>query len=131
MMADTAQRALRMIDESVHACRSQAQLQEGRVVVAVGHLTAGALLPACSPAFQRRTRSWWPRCTTAMPRRWWRRCSRASRFGAGLRHRPDAPELATERLFSERMALFLRHDHPLAHAPACKGATWTACPWCM
>ena len=28
MMADTAQRALRMIDESVHACRSQAQLQE-------------------------------------------------------------------------------------------------------
>ena len=53
MMADTAQRALRMIDESVHACRSQAQLQEGRVVVAVGHLTAGALLPALLARFSK------------------------------------------------------------------------------
>ena len=45
MMVDTAVRALRLIDESVDACRSQSQLREGRVVLAVGHLTAGALLP--------------------------------------------------------------------------------------
>ena len=45
MMVDTAVRALRLVDESVNACRSQAQLREGRVVVAVGHLTAGALMP--------------------------------------------------------------------------------------
>ena len=45
MMVDTAVRALRLIDESVNACRSQAQLREGRVVLAVGHLTAGALMP--------------------------------------------------------------------------------------
>eukprot|EP01034_Spumella_vulgaris_P028209 gene28209-35026_t len=30
-------------------------------------------------------------------------------------------ELATERLFSERMALFLRHDHPLAHRASVQG----------
>ena len=45
MMVDTAVRALRLVDESVNACRSQAQLREGRVVLAVGHLTAGALMP--------------------------------------------------------------------------------------
>jgi len=45
MMVDTAVRALRLVDESVGACRSQSQLREGRVVLAVGHLTAGALLP--------------------------------------------------------------------------------------
>ena len=122
MMADTAQRALRMIDESVHACRSQAQLQEGRVVVAVGHLTAGALLPA-----------WLTRFSAAHPQlvatlhdsnaaqMVAQVLSREADLALGSDIVQTHSELATERLFSERMALFLRHDHPLAQRASVQG----------
>ncbi len=122
MMADTAQRALRMIDESVHACRSQAQLQEGRVVVAVGHLTAGALLPSLLARFSKAH----PQLVATLhdsnaAQMVAQVLSREADLALGSDIGQTHSELATERLFSERMALFLRHDHPLAHRASVQG----------
>lgn len=122
MMADTAQRALRMIDESVHACRSQAQLQEGRVVVAVGHLTAGALLPALLTRFSAAH----PQLVATLhdsnaAQMVAQVLSREADLALGSDIGQTHSELATERLFSERMALFLRHDHPLALRASVQG----------
>ncbi|MBP7413978.1 MAG: LysR family transcriptional regulator [Giesbergeria sp.] len=122
MMADTAQRALRMIDESVNACRSQAQLQEGRVVVAVGHLTAGALLPALLARFSKAH----PQLVATLhdsnaAQMVAQVLSREADLALGSDIGQTHSELATERLFSERMALFLRHDHPLAQRASVQG----------
>lgn len=115
MMVDTAVRALRLIDESVHACRSQSQLREGRVVLAVGHLTAAALLP---PLLGRFSRQHPALATTLMDSTAEQMISRILSQEADLGFGSDIgqkhSELATEPLFSERMALFVRDDHPLA-----------------
>ncbi len=122
MMADTAQRALRMIDESVHACRSQAQLQEGRVVVAVGHLTAGALLPALLARFSAAH----PQLVATLhdsnaAQMVAQVLSREADLALGSDIGQTHSELATEHLFTERMALFLRNDHPLATRASVQG----------
>ncbi|MDM0069510.1 LysR family transcriptional regulator [Variovorax sp. J31P207] len=115
MMVDTAVRALRLIDESVGACRSQSQLREGRVVLAVGHLTAGALLP---PLLGRFSQQYPALATTLMDSTAEQMISRILSqeadlgFGSDIGQRHS--ELATEPLFVERMALFVRDDHPLA-----------------
>jgi len=115
MMVDTAVRALRLIDESVGACRSQSQLREGRVVLAVGHLTAGALLP---PLLGRFSQQYPALATTLMDSTAEQMISRILSqeadlgFGSDIGQRHS--ELATEPLFIERMALFVRDDHPLA-----------------
>jgi DNA-binding transcriptional LysR family regulator len=115
MMVDTAVRALRLVDESVGACRSQSQLREGRVVLAVGHLTAGALLP---PLLGRFSRQYPALATTLMDSTAEQMISRILSqeadlgFGSDIGQRHS--ELATEPLFIERMALFVRDDHPLA-----------------
>lgn len=129
MMADTAQRALRMIDESVHACRSQAQLQEGRVVVAVGHLTAGALLPALLTRFSAAH----PQLVATLhdsnaAQMVAQVLSREADLALGSDIGQTHSELATERLFSERMALFLRHDHPLALRTSVQGRDLNGLP---
>lgn len=115
MMVDTAVRALRLIDESVHACRSQSQLREGRVVLAVGHLTAAALLP---PLLGRFSRQHPALATTLMDSTADQMISRILSQEADLGFGSDIgqkhSELATEPLFIERMALFVRDDHPLA-----------------
>ena len=115
MMVDTAVRALRLIDESVSACRSQSQLREGRVVLAVGHLTAGALLP---PVLDRFSRKYPQLATTLLDSTAEQMVSRILSeeadlgFGADIGRAHSA--LATEALFSERMGLFVRQDHALA-----------------
>jgi DNA-binding transcriptional LysR family regulator len=115
MMVDTAVRALRLIDESVGACRSQSQLREGRVVLAVGHLTAGALLP---PLLGRFSQQHPTLATTLLDSTAEQMISRVLSQEADLGFGSDIgqkhSELATEPLFSERMALFVRDDHPLA-----------------
>jgi len=115
MMVDTAVRALRLIDESVGACRSQSQLREGRVVLAVGHLTAGALLPPLLGRFSERHPAL---ATTLLDSTAEQMISRVLSQEADLGFGSDIgqmhSELATEPLFSERMALFMRDDHPLA-----------------
>ena len=115
MMVDTAVRALRLIDESVDACRSQSQLREGRVVLAVGHLTAGALLP---PMLGRFSQQHPTLATTLMDSTAEQMISRILSQEADLGFGSDIgqkhSELATEPLFSERMAVFVRDDHPLA-----------------
>lgn len=115
MMADTAVRALRLIDESIGACRSQSALREGRVVLAVGHLTAGALLP---PVLDRFSRTYPTLATTLLDSTMEQMISRILSREADLGFAADIgekhSELATELLFSERMALFVRDDHPLA-----------------
>lgn len=115
MMADTAVRALRLIDESIGACRSQSALREGRVVLAVGHLTAGALLPPLLDRFSRQH----PMLATTlldstMEQMISRILSREADLGFAADIGDEHSELATELLFSERMALFVRDDHPLA-----------------
>jgi DNA-binding transcriptional LysR family regulator len=115
MMVDTAVRALRLIDESVSACRSQSQLREGRVVLAVGHLTAGALLP---PLLSRFSQQHPALATTLLDSTADQMISRILSQEADLGFGSDIgqkhSELATEPLFSDRMALFARDDHPLA-----------------
>ncbi|MET3917735.1 DNA-binding transcriptional LysR family regulator [Variovorax sp. OAS795] len=115
VMVETAVRALRLIDESVDACRSQSQLREGRVVLAVGHLTAGALLP---PMLARFSREHPTLATTLLDSTAEQMISRILSQEADLGFGSDIgqkhSELATEPLFSERMALFVRDDHPLA-----------------
>ena len=115
VMVETAVRALRLIDESVGACRSQSQLREGRVVLAVGHLTAGALLP---PMLGRFSRQHPTLATTLLDSTAEQMISRILSQEADLGFGSDIgqkhSELATEFLFTERMALFVREDHPLA-----------------
>ncbi|HUD32928.1 MAG TPA: LysR family transcriptional regulator [Variovorax sp.] len=118
MMADTAARALRMVDDAVGACRSQSQLQEGQVVLAVGHLTAGALMPALLGRFSEAH----PQLATTLldstaEQMMSRVLSREADLGFGSDIGQKHSELATEALFSEPMALFVRHDHPLARHP--------------
>jgi len=115
VMVETAVRALRLIDESVDACRSQSQLREGRVVLAVGHLTAGALLPPMLGRFSRKH----PTLATTLldstaEQMISRILSQEADLGFGSDIGQKHSELATEPLFSERMALFVRDDHPLA-----------------
>ncbi|MDH6593145.1 DNA-binding transcriptional LysR family regulator [Variovorax sp. TBS-050B] len=115
LMAETAVRALRLIDESVEACRSQSQLREGRVVLAVGHLTAGALLP---PMLERFSHAHPTLAATLLDSTAEQMISRILSQEADLGFGSDIgqkhSELATEPLFTERMALFVRDDHPLA-----------------
>lgn len=115
VMVETAVRALRLIDESVDACRSQSQLREGRVVLAVGHLTAGALLP---PLLGRFSQQHPTLATTLLDSTAEQMISRVLSQEADLGFGSDIgqkhSELATEPLFSERMALFVREDHALA-----------------
>ncbi|HEY2257924.1 MAG TPA: LysR family transcriptional regulator [Variovorax sp.] len=115
MMVDTAVRALRLIDESVGVCRSQSQLREGRVVLAVGHLTAGALLPPLLGRFSHK----YPALATTLldstaDQMISRVLSQEADLGIGSDIGQKHSELATEPLFTERMSLFLRNDHPLA-----------------
>jgi DNA-binding transcriptional LysR family regulator len=115
VMVETAVRALRLIDESVDACRSQSQLREGRVVLAVGHLTAGALLPPMLGRFSQKH----PTLATTLldstaEQMISRLLSQEADLGFGSDIGQKHSELATEPLFTERMALFVREDHPLA-----------------
>lgn len=115
VMVETAVRALRLIDESVGACRSQSQLREGRVVLAVGHLTAGALLPPMLGRFSQKH----PTLATTLldstaEQMISRILSQEADLGFGSDIGQKHSELATEPLFTERMALFVRDDHPLA-----------------
>ena len=115
VMVETAVRALRLIDESVEACRSQSQLREGRVVLAVGHLTAGALLPPMLGRFSQKH----PTLATTLldstaEQMISRILSQEADLGFGSDIGQKHSELATEPMFTERMALFVRDDHPLA-----------------
>ncbi len=100
---------------TVGACRSQSQLREGRIVLAVGHLTAGALLPPLLGRFSQKH----PTLATTLldstaEQMISRILSQEADLGFGSDIGQKHSELATEPLFSERMALFVRDDHPLA-----------------
>ena len=130
MMVDTAVRALRLIDESVSACRSQSQLREGRVVLAVGHLTAGALMPPLLGQFARQH----PKLATVLldstaEQMISRILSREADLGFGSDIGQTQSELATEPLFTERMALFVRADHPLAARSSIEARLLDALPF--
>lgn len=115
MMVDTAVRALRLIDDSVGACRSQSQLREGRIVLAVGHLTAGALLPPLLGRFSQKHPTLAATLLDSTAEQMISRVlSQEADLGFGSDIGQKHSELATEPLFTERMALFVRDDHPLA-----------------
>lgn len=121
-MADTAVRALRLIDESIAACRSQSQLREGHVGLAVGHLTAGSLLPPVLGRFAAAH----PQLVTTLldstaEQMMSRILSREADLGIGSDIGQKHSELATEQLFAARMALFVRDDHPLAQFAVIEG----------
>jgi len=122
MMADTGARALRLIDESVGVCRSQSQLSEGRVVLAVGHLTAGTLMP---PVLGRFSQTYPQLAATLLDstaeQMMSRILSREADLGFGSDIGQKHSGLATEALFSASMALFLRDDHPLARHAEVEG----------
>lgn len=121
-MADTAARALRLVDESIAACRSRSQLREGHVALAVGHLTAGSLLPPVLGRFA----AAYPQLSTTLldstaEQMMSRILSREADLGIGSDIGQKHSELATEQLFAARMALFVRDDHPLARRAVVDG----------
>ncbi len=130
MMLDTAVRALRLIDESVEACRSRSQLREGRVVLAVAHLTAGALLPPLLARFSERHPGL---ATTLMDSTAEQMISRILSQEADLGFGSDIgeqhSELATEPLFNDRLALFVRDDHALARRAVIEARQLEALPF--
>jgi len=122
VVADAAQRALHLIDGSVRACRSRALLNEGSLTVAVGHLTAGALLPPLMARF----REAHPLLHTSLldgssAQLVSRVLAREADLGIGSDIGQGQSTLTTERLFTERMALFLHRGHPLAGRPQLEG----------
>ncbi|MDM0123224.1 LysR family transcriptional regulator [Variovorax arabinosiphilus] len=130
MMADTAQRALRLVDESVGVCRSQSQLSEGRVVLAVGHLTAGTLMPPVLGRFSQAH----PQLTATLldstaEQMMSRILSREADLGFGSDIGQKHSGLATEPLFSAAMALFMRDDHPLARHAEIEGHALDGLPF--
>ncbi len=127
MMADTSLRALRLIDESVGVCRSQSQLSEGRVVLAVGHLTAGTLMPPVLGRFsQAHTATLLDSTAEQMMSRV---LSREADLGFGSDIGQKHSGLATEPLFSAAMALFMRDDHPLARHAEVEGRALDGLPF--
>jgi DNA-binding transcriptional LysR family regulator len=85
------------------------------VVLAVGHLTAGALMPALLGRFSKAH----PQLATTLldstaEQMMSRVLSREADLGFGSDIGQKHSELATEALFAEAMALFVREDHPLA-----------------
>lgn len=130
MMADTSLRALRLIDESVGVCRSQSQLSEGRVVLAVAHLTAGTLMPPVLGRFAQTH----PQLTATLldstaEQMMSRILSREADLGFGSDIGQKHSGLATEPLFSAGMALFLRDDHPLARHAEIEGRALDGLPF--
>jgi DNA-binding transcriptional LysR family regulator len=130
MMADTALRALRLVDESVGVCRSQSQLSEGRVVLAVGHLTAGTLMPPVLGRFSQAH----PQLTATLldstaEQMMSRILSREADLGFGSDIGQKHSGLATEPLFSAAMALFMRDDHPLARHAEIEGRALDGLPF--
>lgn len=130
MMADTALRALRLVDESVGVCRSQSQLSEGRVVLAVAHLTAGTLMP---PVLRHFSQSH-PQLTATLldstaEQMMSRILSREADLGFGSDIGQKRSGLATEPLFSAAMALFVRDDHPLARHAEIEGRALEGLPF--
>jgi len=130
MMADTALRALRLVDESVGVCRSQSQLSEGRVVLAVGHLTAGTLMPPVLGRFSQAH----PQLTATLldstaEQMMSRILSREADLGFGSDIGQKHSGLATEPLFSAAMALFMRDDHPLARHAEVEGRALEGLPF--
>lgn len=130
MMADTALRALRLVDESVGVCRSQSQLSEGRVVLAVGHLTAGTLMPPVLGRFSQAH----PQLTATLldstaEQMMSRILSREADLGFGSDIGQKHSGLATEPLFSAAMALFIRDDHPLARHTEIEGRALDGLPF--
>jgi DNA-binding transcriptional LysR family regulator len=114
-MADHAQRALQLLDGSVQACRAHALLNEGQVAVAVGHLTAGALLPPLMARFRQAHPQLQVTLLDSSSAQLVARVqAREADLGIGSDIGQTRSELTTERLFSERMALFLHRGHPLA-----------------
>ncbi|MDP9900498.1 LysR family transcriptional regulator [Variovorax ginsengisoli] len=130
MMADTSLRALRLIDESVGVCRSQSQLSEGRVVLAVGHLTAGTLMP---PVLDRFSRTHPQLAATLLDSTAEQMMSRVLSREADLGFGSDIGQkhsgLATEALFSASMALFVRDDHPIARHAEVEGRALDGLPF--
>lgn len=114
-VTDTAQRALRLIDGTVQACRARSLLREGGVTVAVGHLTAGALLPPLMARF----RDEQPLLSATLldgsaAQMLARVLAREADLAIGSDIGTPPSEIVSERLFSERMALFLPRSHALA-----------------
>lgn len=130
MMADTSLRALRLIDESVGVCRSQSQLSEGRVVLAVGHLTAGTLMPPVLGRFSHTHPQLGATLLDSTAEQMVSRVlSREADLGFGSDIGQKQSGLATEALFSARMALFLRDDHPLARHAEVEGRALDGLPF--
>ena len=53
-MVDAARRAILAIDSSIQECREHSDLKQGKVMVAVGHVTAATLLPHILLEFRQR-----------------------------------------------------------------------------
>lgn len=115
MVADTAQRALHLIDGTVQACRARSLLREGGVTVAVGHLTAGCLLPPLMARFRQAHPLLGATLLDGSSAQLVSRVlSREADLGIGSDIGTPPTELVSEPLVSERMALCVPRGHALA-----------------
>ena len=114
-MVDAARRAILAIDSSIQECREHSDLKQGKVMVAVGHVTAATLLPHILLEFRQRH----PQldlivvdCMVQQIRT--RLFSHEADVGLGAVMPDDDSRIMVEQLSDSGVALFVRADHPLA-----------------
>ncbi|MBE0615381.1 MAG: LysR family transcriptional regulator [Burkholderiales bacterium] len=114
-IADTARRAIMSIDASLKNCRSTSEFKSGSVVVAAGHVSAAALLPAILRAF----REQFPAigvtvldCSVEQIKA--KLLSHEADIGLGAVFQGHDSEILTEALWGSPLDLFVREDHYLA-----------------
>jgi DNA-binding transcriptional LysR family regulator len=128
-LADVARRAILSIDASLKACRLNAGLKAGTVVVAAGHISAATLLPSILQAFQKR----FPEISATVVD-----CSvdqiksillsHAADIGLGAASQTDDPEIIAEQVWSSPVDLFVREDHVLARRKSIPAALLNELP---
>lgn len=118
-VADIARRAILSVDNALKDCREQSSLKAGSVSVAVGHVSAAALLPRILMEFRARH----PAlelivvdCVVEQIRA--KLLSHEVDVGLGAVSGTDDSKMLVETLWEGNVALFVRDDHPLASRKA-------------
>lgn len=117
LLAESAARSLRLMDDAIDECRSQASLKRGCVRLAVGHLSAAFLLPRILKAFQQQHPDLDVQVVDVpVDKLKARLVAQEADLAIGAEGRLDDSELLVEPLLRDRLALFVQSSHPLARS---------------
>lgn len=116
-IADVARRALMSIDTALLESRNQTALKSGSVSVAVGHMSAAVLLPQILSRFKRTHPTIELIVTDCMAHEIKEKIlSHEVDVGLGAIVSVRESQIATEKVFDSRVALFVRKDSALARS---------------